>query len=309
MGRESNLGSRDPGDLEKADFGKREERRIEMDEGDRDEHHIEIDETDAQSRAAATGAAVAHVLGRPDTIRQRAQNAATISSAVAAALVIAAVAQLAKDNTETWEPWTVALVVMALGAWVLSVVMFLRVVTHGVRDEEKQENKLWKSLKRALRRGRSTDSNSATGLHGGSISDGQKPSYQELINCYENHSHRLRFRLRRAAWASLGALTLTVAAIAAEVGEEYHSPKHTRQLVLTQSGASAVARVCGWTSAIVPGDTRIIVKVATRELSNQMVLVSVLSRPGRRRESECNARTDRIRLPRSAILASSDLER
>jgi hypothetical protein len=222
--------------------------------------------------------------------------------------VIAAVAQLAKDNAETWEPWTVALVVMALGAWVLSVVMFLRVVTHGVREEERQRQKLWRSLKRVLRGKRSVDPNGGTGLGRGSGSDEEKQSYQLLVNRYEAHSDRLRIRLRRAAWASLAALALTVAAIAAEVGEEYHSPKHKRQVVLTPSSASAVARLCGWTAGGAPVGTRINVDVATGELSNSMVLVSVLSQPGQPPRRECHARTDRIRIPRSAILATSDLE-
>jgi hypothetical protein len=124
--------------------------------------HIKIDES-PDSTAAATGTAVAHVLARPDSIRQRALNAATISSAVIAALAVASVTQIAGAETESWRPWTLAAVVVAPALWIVTVAAFVRVVTLGPSREV------------------------------------EGSGYQALVDAYEEYSNSLRRLLRVAA--------------------------------------------------------------------------------------------------------------
>lgn len=247
------------------------------------EPHIEIDKT-PESTAAATGAAVAHVLARPDSIRQRAQNAAAISSAVIAALAVASITQIAGSGTESWEPATVVLVLLALSLWIVTIAAFVRVVTHGTR--EKLEDS----------------------------------SYQGLIKEYEAYSNRLRGRLRTAAGYSAVALVVTAFAVGFEVFERNYERHRERQLVLTPSGMSAVASLCGWRGSPDDADNRVNVRVSSDELSNQIVELSVLSRPAQASDArpnraldqelheKCAAPTPELRLPRAAILAAGDLD-
>jgi hypothetical protein len=243
--------------------------------GSRDEPHIHIDST-AESKANATAAAMAHVLARPDSIRQRAQNAATISSAVAAALVVAGVVQLARDQNESWRWWTIALVSVALISWVVAVWMFVRVVTHGQADPPRDR------------------------------------SYQALVDAYENHSIRLRRRLRRAAAASGVALVVTAIAVMVEVGERTYTRERERQAMLTEGGVSAVAALCGWELAASRADPRVNIRVSSDELSKAIVEVDVLSRPlrtGSRQQVEnCMAPTPEMRLARTTIVAVNDVD-
>jgi hypothetical protein len=88
---------------------------------------IQLDFTGKDATAAATGAAVAHVLSRPDSIRQRAQGAATISSAFAAALVIAVLGHFT-SGAETWNDSTVVLVFLATVLWAVTAGMFVYAV-------------------------------------------------------------------------------------------------------------------------------------------------------------------------------------
>src|SRR5688572_6056108 len=60
-----------------------------------------------------TAAVMAHILSRPDSIRQRAQNAATISGALAVALVVASVTGLT-DESESFGAVTQGLVFGAI---------------------------------------------------------------------------------------------------------------------------------------------------------------------------------------------------
>jgi len=125
---------------------------------------------------AAMGAAVAHILERPDSIRQRAQTAAAIASPVIAALVIAAITGLLREETEACNTLTIALVVIATVAWVISVVFFVYVV--------------------AFARG--------------------KPGYPTLLTASEKYANTLRKRLRIAAVSSTVARFLAVVAVGVE---------------------------------------------------------------------------------------------
>jgi MFS family permease len=240
---------------------------------DPSEIHVQIDES-PEARAAATGSAVAHVLARPDSIRQRGLNAATISSAVIAVLAVALVTQLAGTQTESWRPWTVVAVIAAAVLWVVTVVRFVQVVTLG--PPRRVEGK----------------------------------GYQALINAYEAYSNSLRQLLRKAARWSVVALAVTALAVGSVVVERIYVRERDRQLVLTPQGMSAVASICGWTAEPADGDRRVNVKVSSDQLSNQVVEVDVLSRPVRPgRPTECAAETPEMRLPRSSILAAGDLDR
>ena len=234
--------------------------------------HVVLDRS-AESKAAATQAALAHVLARPDSIRQRAQNAATISSAVAVAVVVAAVTQLGNQE-ETWRPWTIALVLTALVLWTITVWRFVHVVTFGTSKHPRQ------------------------------------PSYQALVNSYERYSEELRRRLRAAAWFSAAALAVTAAAVVSEVLERAYAQGRERQLVLSSSGMTAVASLCGWERRDGDGTRRINARVSSDELSQRMVELDVLSRPvppGTDLEQTCREARE-MRLPRGAIRAAADLE-
>lgn len=240
-----------------------------------DDPHVEID-TSQESTASATGSAVAHVLARPDSIRQRAQNAATTSSAVAAALLVAAVVQLTRDEYESWRWWTMASVAFALISWIVSVGLFVHVVTHG-RSPRPQDR-----------------------------------TYQALVEAYEDHSANLRSRLRRAAIASGVALVVTAIAVMFQVAERTYTRERDRQIVLTAAGVSAVARLCGWRVGESRADPRVNVRVSTDELAKTIVKLNVVSRPSEptfgAEVEDCQAPTSEMRLPRGSILATNDVE-
>lgn len=234
--------------------------------------HIPL-ESSREATAAATGAAVAHVLARPDSIRHRAQNAATISSAVAAALAVASVTQITGSGGESWRPWTVVVAVLALVLWVFAVWKFVRVVTLGTRGKP------------------------------------EGPGYQALVNAYESYSNDLRDGLKKAAKWSAVALAVTAVAIVSEVIERTSVGNRERQLVLTQTGVSAVALLCNWREGTGTADSPINVRVSSDELLQQVVEVEVVSRPPPALEETCDGQTRDVRIPRSVILAAADSDR
>ena len=89
---------------------------------------------DSQASAAAYGAAVAHVINRPDGIRARAQVSATISAAVAAAL--AAFAPLIGLGQR--ERWLQVLVTLAVLSWLVSLWRYIRVIAYSFHDYEQE---------------------------------------------------------------------------------------------------------------------------------------------------------------------------
>jgi hypothetical protein len=191
---------------------------------DRPEHDgpwikLPLEDTDAnkEARAAAVGAATAHVLSRPDSIRQRAQHAATIASAFAAGLVIAGVSQLAGVGEE-FEPFTILSAFLAIGLWALSGSMFVYAIVAVDKAQVKPDKAQVKTPE----------------------------ELGELIQEYERYADRVRQKMRRAAFLSAPALFFTVLAVMAEIVELRHSGDKQMRLVLTADGASRVRRLCNW---------------------------------------------------------------
>jgi hypothetical protein len=90
-------------------------------------------EQDSQVDAAAYGAAVGHVINRPDGIRSRAQVSATISAAVAAALAaFAPLKGLAAHSVLLQAP-----VVAAIVAWLVSLWRYLQVISLSYHSQRK----------------------------------------------------------------------------------------------------------------------------------------------------------------------------
>jgi len=255
------------------------------DDSEPDEPNIKFDESPA-SVAAAMGAAVAHILERPDSIRQRGQTAAAIASAVIAALVIAAITALLREQTEAWNTLTIVLVVLATVAWVVSVVFFVLVVVFA--------------------QGKPT---------------GQQ--YPEFLTDFQAYANTLRKRLRVAAVSSTVALILAVAAVGGEVWELQTSRLRERLLVLSPAATTAVGQLCGHAlpaDEVRRGKWTIHGKVGTTALSRPLVAVEVMwivdadrSEP----RKPCNPPAPRlvrreggttVRLPKDAIRASAEVQ-
>jgi hypothetical protein len=116
---------------------------------------------DTQVDAAAYGAAVTHVINRPDGIRARAQVSATISVAAAAAL--ATIGGLAGVGERKW--WLQVLVLVAVVLWLWSVRRYIQAIAYSEprKGDTAQEQPLEElvgnfldyaaSMRRAVRRG------------------------------------------------------------------------------------------------------------------------------------------------------------
>jgi hypothetical protein len=173
--------------------------------------------SDDDSIAEATGAVVAHVLSRPDSIRQRAQNAATISGAITVALVVAAVTGLS-DAGEPLRPWTTWLVGAAIVAFAISTGLSVYAVVFPHRRTGELD-------------------------------------YFELVAQYERYADEVRQKMRWAAAAAAVALAITAAAAIAEIAERASSNDVPMDLVLTDEAMSAVSSLCGWGGKVGPAIT------------------------------------------------------
>lgn len=168
---------------------------------------VKLKLADEEARGAATGAVMAHVLSRPDSIRQRAQAAATISGALGVALVVAAVTGLT-DEGESFKDWTVRLVcggivLFAISTWLSVYAVVFPHRRSGLRD------------------------------------------YRQLVKDYEDYADEVRQKMRWAATATVGALVLTAGAVVAEIAERVAREDSKRMaLVLSPQAMSAVEKLC-----------------------------------------------------------------
>jgi hypothetical protein len=250
----------------------------------RDEPHVVLDDTGAlkpitQSdvKAAAVGAALAHVLSRPDSIRQRAQNAATISSAVAAALLIAAVSQAAGGKVSFHSRTGVALGI-ALALWAASVAMSVYAVAFIDKGET------------------------------------PKKGYQPLVDSYEEYAIKARAKIRVAASLSGLALLATVGAMVLDIGELRESSPHDQkmELVVTKEGAAALTAVCSWVAD--PGSMRLVGKVVSTDqafvqIKDVNLLTTTTASADKNPGLDCAGKEGvDVRVPRSAILFARNAE-
>jgi preprotein translocase subunit SecG len=163
-----------------------------------------------------TAAVVAHVLSRPDSIRQRAQNAATISGALAAGHVVAAVSGVTNDSRSV-DTLTKVLVALAIFFFALSAALSVYAVAfaHKYRRDDEQKDAV------------------------------QQHPYQQLVKQYEIYADEVRQKMRWAAAASWFALALTAAALGVELGGGVPSGnKHIMSVVLSADGLRAVDKLC-----------------------------------------------------------------
>lgn len=189
---------------------------------------LELGGPDAPN-ADVTAAALAHVLSRPDSIRQRAQNAATISSAVAAALLITALGRITAEK-DLLNVVTTIVFVGAIFLWALSVALFV----HAVAFVDKPTTP----------RGESDSTTSAEKT--------PPAGYQLLVDKYEDYADEVRDNMRRAAIASAVAIALTVGAMGTALVDAHSSDDKTMSLALSPDGNAAVRSLCGWSNISAP---------------------------------------------------------
>lgn len=201
----------------------------------RDGPHVKLDPQ--ALTAEATAAALAHVLSRPDSIRQRAQNAATISSAVAAALVIAAVGQLAGDAPLEFH--TIVLVVSAIALWTASAAWFIYAVAFG--DKPKPDGPVRENAPARARAVPAAPTDTASAA----AKEEPQAFYQPLVNRYETYANKVRSKMRWAARCSAVALLLTVVAVGSAIYDLKASDEPMR-LTLSRAGTSTVVALCEW---------------------------------------------------------------
>jgi hypothetical protein len=170
-----------------------------------------------QALAAAYGAAVAHVIDRPDGIRARAQVSATISAAVAAAL--AAFAPLTSLGTHA--PWTRILIVLAVLGWLVSLWRYILVIGYSMHDYEIE------------------------------IEAGRPPKWpagdptDEHLRRFLLYASHMRARVERGTAATVMALIWTLSALVALTTEPLlWSPEKALVVSLSPDGREAVESVC-----------------------------------------------------------------
>ena len=224
-------------------------------------------------RSEVTAAIMAHVLSRPDSIRQRAQNAATISGALAAALVVAAVSGLTDGSGfVTW--LTTTLVCLAILFFALSAVLSVYAVAFPHAYEP------------------------------GDLAE-EDDHYQQLVEDYENYADEVRQKMRRAAAAAFVAVSLTAVALVVEIGARVAAEDTQAVTVLLSPGASAaVEELC-------PGDDELSARIEAQAPPGELVkpvveltaVTAELASPGEGQPSRL-ACEGTITLPRAAIRAA-----
>lgn len=162
-------------------------------------------------RSEVTAAIMAHVLSRPDSIRQRAQNAATIAGALAAGLVLAAVSSLTGGSGLV--DWAItAVVCAAILCFALSAVLSVYAVAfpheyQGVKTAEDH--------------------------------------YQQLVEDYEQYADEVRQKMRIAAAAAFVAVSLTAVALVIEIAARVAADDtEAVTVLLSPAGATAVGELC-----------------------------------------------------------------
>jgi hypothetical protein len=238
-----------------------------------DSHDVPQVRLDQQpGRSEVTAEIIAHVLSRPDSIRQRAQNAATISGALAAALVVAAVSGLTDGSGfVTW--LTTVLVCLAILFFALSAVLSVYAVAF---PHEYQP---------------------------GDLADADH--YQQLVEDYENYADEVRQKMRRAAAAAFVAVSLTAVALVIEIAARVAADDTQAVTVLLSPGAAAaVEELCAGDDAL---SARIVAQAPPGELVKPVVelteVQTELSSPRARQSSQLRCEGT-ITLPRAAIRAA-----
>lgn len=184
---------------------------------DEDEPIPKQPDPDSQAAAAAYGAAVEHLINRPDTIRARAQVSATISAAVAAAL--AALAPLTGLGSR--EDWLQLLVALAIVSWLVSLWRYILVIAFSYQNAKNQIEI------EAEEKSKSTDK---LELH---------------LYKFVGYAARMRLKVERGTAATQMALLLTLAAAVALSVEGVVAGEKSLDVSLTTDGARAVSAVCG----------------------------------------------------------------
>jgi hypothetical protein len=186
-------------------------------------------------------AVLALQLGRPDVIRQRAQFAATIAGAAAAA--VATAGGLTDLHLYGWLVQT--LVAASVLAWLLTVGGYMHTVAGYV------------------------DPSGAV-----SSSDGgeSRIDLDLLFNDYTENAKKVRGRLQMAQWFSRLAIALTAAGfVAVVVSEEKRDDRVTATLAVSEEVARAVGSACSKKDSIAEFDA--VVRLA--DLSESVVKLDI----------------------------------
>jgi hypothetical protein len=232
--------------------GKKREQSVPDPAPDEPELLIPEDPTQAQE-AAALAEQISHALNRPDLIRQRAQNSAAICGAAATALAAFAALSGLERGTE-------ALITLglALSFWLVSMVVFIHAITYSETHARKQAG------------------------------DGPK-TLPELVSQFRTEAALLRAHVHRGRWTTWAAAALTIAAVVLLVSGISDATKV--HVLLTDKAASAITRVCDWSSPQNPVEARL----ATSSLDKRFVALEV---------SGCSGKQRTVRLHNTSILAT-----
>lgn len=189
-----------------------------------------------------------YVLDRPDVIRQRAQYAAAVAGVVAGTITAAALSTLGTltDIATAGLLIAVAAWVVTLGLWVLTIGGERQPIDQHLVEEPPGVN-----LKEAIQQAKA-------------------------------NAEKARTRLRRARYATVVAVAVTVAAVGwAGYRAEQEDERVEADLWLTPQGARATARSCGWRKRyrLIHGE------VVLKELTRPVVTLQINDRKLRLRSS------------------------
>lgn len=165
-------------------------------------------------------------LGRPDVIRQRAQFAATIAGAAAAAVATAG----GLTDLHLYDWFVQTLLAASVLAWLLTVAGYMHTVAGYVDPSE------------------------AVSRSGGE----SRIDLDLLFNDYAENATKVRKRLQRAQGASLLAIALTAAGfLALAVSDEQRDDPVTATITVAKEVARAVGSTCSKKGSIPQFDARV----------------------------------------------------
>jgi hypothetical protein len=173
---------------------------------------------DSEVEAAFYGAAVAHVINRPDIIRARAQVSATVSAAAAAA--VAAFVPGAGSGDHGW--FLTTMIGVAILTWVVSLWLYIRAIAISGHQHPKVADEL---DRQDLPAGRD---------------DGEK-----YLLRFVAYAALVRRAVSRGTAATRIAVVVTVlTVVAVEVDPHITSPEKALEVSLSGAGLAAIDRLC-----------------------------------------------------------------
>jgi hypothetical protein len=218
--------------------------------------------------APAAEAVISHILDRPDGIRQRALNAATIAGAAAAVLAaFGGLGGLSQRHVAVQ-----VLVGTALCMWLASVLLYVRVIAYSHRNSVKPLN------------------------------------LDAMLETFTKYAIQVRARVKLGTNVACFAVLLTAASVIAFAVDTIHASGRENKrehLVVAAPTALALATLCNWSVPAKPdGAQQIVATVRESDLAKKVVRVRLGDNSDRlrRREREDHCDGREIRMRATAVL-------